>query len=96
MAFEVISVKQLKEMIGKPEYVIVDLRSQRDYKKGHVPGAVNVPFEQIEQGRFSFARNKKLVLYCERGAASFLAARKLHDEGYKACTVVGGYSAIQK
>lgn len=96
MGFEVISARQLKSMAGKKEYIIVDLRPYEEYKRHHVNGAVNYSYDNIERGKYNFPKSKTIVFYCERGATSFLAARKLHDNGYNTCTVVGGYSAISK
>jgi rhodanese-related sulfurtransferase len=96
MAFEVISARQLNEWIGNKNYMIVDLRSEAEYKRGHVKDARNIPYEEFERNNFHLPKDKKIVLYCERGATSFLVARKLHDKGYQVYTVVGGYNAIRK
>lgn len=96
MAFEVMSPGRLIELIGNRDYVIVDIREPAEYRKGHVDTAINVPYEKFESNNFYLPRHKIVIVYCERGAASFLVARKLHDRGYHVCTVVGGYNAISK
>lgn len=96
MAFEVIAPKRMLELIHNKEYVVVDLRAPKDYKKGHVENAINIPYEKFEKNDYYLPRHKTIIVYCERGAASFLVARKLHDKGYHVCTVVGGYGAISK
>lgn len=96
MAFEVMSPGRLMELIGNRNYVIVDIREPGEYKDGHVNTAINIPYEKFEKGSFYLPSHKIIIVYCERGAASFLVARKLHDKGFHVCTVVGGYNAISK
>lgn len=40
-------------------------------------------------------KNRPLVLYCDYGSTSLLAARKLGREGYEVYTVVGGIEAMR-
>lgn len=96
MAFEVLRAEDLYEYVRKKEYVIVDLRSAGEYQKGHVEGAINIPYEKFENNNFYLPKYKRIIVYCERGAASFLVARKLYDRGYQVYTVIGGYQAISK
>lgn len=96
MAFEVITPGKLKEYVGNKEYLIVDLRSKWEYQRGHVEGAIHIPYEKFEDNSFYLPKHKKIIVYCERGATSFLVARMLHDKGYQMYTVIGGYNAISK
>ena len=43
-----------------------------------------------------FLRNRALILYCEYGSTSLLAARQLGKEGYEVYTVIGGAKAMQE
>lgn len=95
MSFEVISARKLLELSEKRGYIIIDLRAPEDYQKAHVRGAVNISYDDIEKGRYRLNKNMRIILYCERGASSFLAARILHGKGYHVYTVVGGYNAVK-
>ena len=53
-------------------------------------------YEKFEDNSFYLPKHKKIIVYCERGATSFLVARMLHDKGYQMYTVIGGYNAISK
>ena len=75
MAFEMIRASKLKEFIGNKEYVIVDLRSKNEYDRGHVEGAIHIPYERFENNNYYLPKQKKIIVYCERGATSFLVAR---------------------
>ena len=38
------NARQLLDIVGKPGYVIIDIRDEKSYLAGHVKGAINVPF----------------------------------------------------
>lgn len=90
MDIETISAKDVEKFIGHNDVLIVDLRLYYDYRKGHIPSAVNIPFEQLDQHRVIFNKYRQIVLYCERGNISLLAARKLSSQGYSIINICGG------
>ena len=52
--------------------------------------AVNLPLEDIKQGNISLPKGKMIIVYCETGGRSAVAARILADKGYKVINTVGG------
>ena len=93
---ETISTKMLDYYVGRKDAFIIDLRSREEYRSGHIQGAVNLPYEEFEElQEYNFPKGKILVLYCDRGGASLLAARLLARKGYKTRTVIGGMNAYQ-
>ena len=91
---EVIAADRIDSWAGKPGVVLIDLRTEEEFRKGHIQGAVNLPYEELEEGRRP-PRGKILVLYCERGAASLAMGRELAEEGYQAKSVAGGLRAYR-
>ena len=97
MGFETISAKELENFIGRDGVIIVDLRDNIDYEKGHVPTASNIPYDLLEQNKFKlyyFYSNllqHEIVLYCDRVGVSLLACRELYKMGYKVYNVYGGF-----
>jgi len=67
-------------------YVIVDVRSPEEFAKGHVPGAVNIPMEKMQERlqELMNAKNKNqdIVLYCHSGRRSAIAAETLRKNGF--------------
>lgn len=66
------------------ELLILDVRTPEEFAKGHVPGAVNVPYTHLP-ARISDlpgAGSKDIVLYCETGIRSERAAERLREHGY--------------
>lgn len=91
---ETISPKMLDYYVDNKKAFIIDLRSAQEFKRGHIKGAVSVPYEG---GRFVFRppKDKDIVLYCERGSHSLMAARELVRDGYRVRSVIGGMQAYR-
>ena len=62
-----LAADQLDWYVGKPWAMIIDVRNRREYEKGHVKGAVNLPYDHLLE-RVCLPRDKILVICCERGA----------------------------
>ena len=66
---ETISARMLDYYVGRNDALIIDLREEKAYAESHVRGAVNIPYETLEN-RKDLPMNKILVFYCDRGGAS--------------------------
>ena len=86
----------MADIVNKEHAVVIDVREQSAYQKYHYPGAYNFPFENIENWAGRLPKGRKLILYCEYGSTSLLAARRLSRDGYMVYTVNGGIQAMQK
>lgn len=62
--------------------LLLDVRSAAEFAGGHVPGAVNIPVGQIEARAGEIPRDRPVVVYCEVGGRSRLAATQLRNRGY--------------
>lgn len=83
-----ITAEEWRQMSGDRDVVLVDLRTPDAYRRQHIEGAVNIPYEQLR--RIVPLRRRKLVLYCERGVTSAAAGVMLADRGYRVLTLKGG------
>ena len=93
-----ITIETLLEMMeNKDIFKLVEVLSEEDYAKGHIPGAVNIPTDQIAERAPKELpdKNEAIVTYCAsyKCHASTEAARKLTDMGY---TKVLDYKASKK
>ena len=88
--------KGLKEYAETENAVLLDVRTPREYREGHIPGSKNVPLQTIDKVA-SVAENKDTVLfvYCYSGARSRQAAATLQHMGYTNVTDIGGIAAYQ-
>ena len=96
MNFQTISVSELWKMVRRNDVYLIDLRDRNDYRHFHVDGAKNLPYDEMEKWKNMLPKNKKLVLYCEHGSTSMLAAKKLIRMGYQVYTLVGGINALNE
>ncbi len=72
--------------------VILDVRSEGEYRSGHVPGAVNVPHSDLRArlAELEPYRERGVVVYCEVGARAELATRILDGDGFENLSRLGG------
>ncbi|MBN2404833.1 MAG: hypothetical protein JXE06_04550 [Coriobacteriia bacterium] len=77
-----------------PGYQIVSVRSAEDYAKGHIEGAINIPFATIadEENLAKLDPNKKIVVVCYTGHTASEANMFYNMLGYDAITLKFGMS----
>jgi rhodanese-related sulfurtransferase len=61
---------------------VLDVRTPEEFAAGHVPGAVNVPYDQVASRLAEIPKNKDVVLYCRSGRRTELAGEALKANGY--------------
>ena len=91
--YKQISQDEAKEMMEKDDgHVIVDVRRQDEYDEGHIPGAILIPNESIEDTPPAELPDfdQIILVYCRSGRRSKEAAQKLADLGYSQVYEFGG------
>jgi rhodanese-related sulfurtransferase len=95
-----ITPAQAKEMIGKGDAVVLDVRDAMEVaQSGKVPGAVHIPRGLLEfkadpespAHDKNLDRNKPVILYCASGGRSALAGKTLKDLGYEKVFNLGAF-----
>ena len=91
-AYHKITAEKAKEMVDKGDVTIVDVRTEEEYAKEHIPGALLLPNESIGSKPPAELPDKDavLLLYCHTGIRSELASEKLVKLGYKQVYDFGG------
>lgn len=64
------------------ELVVLDVRSPEEFAAGHVPGAINIPYDRIAERLMDVPRDKDVVVYCQSGRRAGIAAQVLAEHGY--------------
>lgn len=78
----------------KEKVCFVDVRSEDEFKSGHVPGATCVPLDRIECGTADLPKDKLVILSCQSGRRSARAHELLRARGYdNLVEMEGGFSA---
>lgn len=94
--FEMIAVEELEEIRSSERAWLIDLRDEENYRKGHIKNARNCPLAYIDIWRRELPDRVSIILYCEHGNQSLLAARKLRGRKGAIYTITGGYQAFLK
>ena len=88
-------VRQLKERMQ--EMQVVDVRSPREWKNGHVPGAKHIFLPELRKRAGELDRAKPTAIYCASGYRASIAASILKQEGFEALwNVPGSWEAWKK
>jgi len=95
-----VTVAQAKANIDKGVYkVILDVREPKEYRKGHIPGAINIPRGLLEFKITAKIPDKAtpILVYCKTGGRGALSGQVLMKMGYKHVTNMdGGWLAWEK
>ncbi len=83
-----ISGKDLEMLDGS--FKIVDVRTEEEYKAGHIKNAVNVPLDNILANDFDLDKNENLVIHCRTSGRSMRAIEALLSLGFKDLTLAPG------
>lgn len=73
LGLEGITLSELKERMDKGEVLLLDVRPKEEYEKSHIPGAVSIPIEELEDKLSSLPANFDVVAYC-RGPYCLMSA----------------------
>lgn len=95
MRFETISGRDLDQYVDNDKYLIVDLREKEEYQKEHIKGAIYMDYDDIDNNNISLPFDKIIVMYCDRGGLSLMAAKKLSVLGYRIISVIGGMKSYR-
>jgi rhodanese-related sulfurtransferase len=60
-----ISIDEVKALMAKKQVILIDVRDPQSFAEGHMPGAINVPFDHIPNHVEAWKKEKRLlVTYC--------------------------------
>ena len=89
-----ITTSELHDIHLDPAGTIVDARSAGEFAEGHVPGAVNIPHDEIDKRFAEVPKDKPVYVHCALGGRAQKAAAVLVAHGYEVhCVTDGGMKA---
>jgi rhodanese-related sulfurtransferase len=72
--------------------LLIDVRRPDEYEAGRIPGALNLPLDELRSRLDTLPREQPLFLYCEAGLRGYLAQRILVQHGFgQVSNLSGGY-----
>ena len=92
-------IKQIspRDLDGKKGAVLLDVRTNKEYTQGHIPGAVHIPLTEIGEKVRKLKKDKDIVVFCQNGNRSIWAIKRLMSMGYKNLyNLKGGYRAWKR
>ena len=95
-AIKVIESEEYKHLIDKSDVQLVDVRTPKEYKEGHIEGAENIDiFSDDFLMQFEHLNKEEPVyIYCRSGNRSAKASKMLSETGFKQIIdLKGGYKA---
>lgn len=72
------------ERIENKSITVIDVRTPEEFAAGHVPSAINIPHDQLDQHKDTLAKleQKPVLLYCKSGYRAGIAHDKLAELGF--------------
>ncbi|MCE9532195.1 MAG: FAD-dependent oxidoreductase, partial [Planctomycetes bacterium] len=74
---------------------ILDVRTPLEFEGGHIPGAVNIPVDDLRSRMGELPRDRAIAAYCQVGQRGYLATRLLRQNGFSASNIGGGYKTYK-
>jgi rhodanese-related sulfurtransferase len=71
--------------------LLLDVRTPQEFASGHIPGAVNIPVDDLRSRLGELPRDREIAAYCQVGQRGYLATRVLRQKGLSASNIGGGY-----
>lgn len=87
---EVIDWRKISQLSS--DTILVDVRTADEYSLGSIPGAINIPVDELRNRLSELPKDKPIVVTCAVGLRGYLAYRILVQHGYKDVkNLSGGY-----
>jgi NADPH-dependent 2,4-dienoyl-CoA reductase/sulfur reductase-like enzyme/rhodanese-related sulfurtransferase len=71
--------------------LLVDVRTPEEFAAGFIPGAINIPVDDLRARLSELPRDRDIVAYCQVGQRGYLATRILNQNGFPTANIGGGY-----
>ena len=91
--YQQITAEEAKKIMDSgEEHIILDTREQDEFDEGHIPGAILIPYAEIENKAEEMLPDKdaQILVYCRSGRRSKIASESLAKLGYTNVKEFGG------
>jgi rhodanese-related sulfurtransferase len=96
--FEQVSIEELQKRLRKKEAVLIDVRPAVEYEAGHLPGALGLPLDDLEERLNELPRDKTIVAYCRGPYCVYAddALARLAERGWDVARLEEGVAEWQQ
>ncbi len=88
-----ISCEEAKKLIKEKDAQFVDVRTPPEYEMSKLPGAINIPLQELEARAGELDRERPIVVFCRSGSRSHMAQQMLQMMGFRDVHNMGPYTA---
>jgi rhodanese-related sulfurtransferase len=91
-----LSPEQAVNLMNRESAVVIDVRRKDAFVRGHIVGAINVPFAELGKDikKLKKHKGKPIIIVCNQGTDSVKALKLIDDNEFKQVTLIkGGYTA---
>ncbi len=75
--------------------LVLDVRTPQEFSAGNIPGAANIPVDDLRSRLDELPTNREIAVYCQVGQRGYLATRVLRQKGFSASNIGGGYKTYK-
>ncbi len=90
-----IDVETVLAAEGADKSFLLDVRTAQEFANGHIPGAVNIPVDDLRSRLKELPQDRKIAVYCQVGQRGYLATRILMQKGFVPANIGGGYKTYK-
>lgn len=81
--------------LAESQRTLVDVRTHKEFAVGHIPGATNIPVDELRERLGEVPRDREVIAYCQVGMRGYLATRVLKQAGFDVRNLSGGYKSYR-
>lgn len=74
---------------------LLDTRTRGEYARGHIPGTINIPLDELREHLDELDVTKPIYVNCHSGQRSYIACRILQQNGFTCYNLAGGFRFYQ-
>ncbi len=82
LSYNLVSFERAKQMIDSQEVVLIDVRSKKEYDSMHIVNAINIPLDELKQGKYNLSYECKIMPYCSTGTRTKAAIEYFNRKGF--------------
>lgn len=90
-----IDIETFLAMPAEQRPLLVDVRMASEFAAGQIPGAINLPVDELRGRLAELPKEKPIAVYCQVGQRGYLATRILRQHGFDAVNIGGGYKTYR-
>ena len=97
VTYKTINITEARDLIRTGKVILADIRDRESYIQSHIPDAVHLTQENLEEFKKNTALDEKVIIYCFHGNNSKGAAQFFTNMGYEnVFSLDGGFSEYSK